>query len=724
MVDPGCAEENNGSIDLTPIGGTGTYSYAWSNGDGPLPAPNTDRQDIDNLPPGDYTVVITSGTQEITLTIGVDEPDPIVVTGMVAAATSGNNGSITLTPGGGNDPYSFAWTDGPTTQNRTDLTPGEYCVVVTDNSDCSSAEQCFTVGAAPVSFLSTSTQPASCSDGEDGTIRLVVENGARPFTVRLEPLGTETMVDDNTIEVMAPAGTYDVFVTDAQGAQIMTEVEVTAPERIAATGTVTSDTENDGCSGMISLNITGGTADYTVSWNNMDDGATISQLCAGAYVATITDDNGCMFTTDTFRVQRIDEDLDNITEVSCEGGNDGAIDVTIFGGLEPYTFSWTRTGDNTEIADTEDIAGITNGDYTLTIVDGTGAMLVRNYSVGITGGFAVNASVTSNFNGFGVNCFDAADGRAVATVSGQAEYTFEWFLDDTTVDTDSILDNVAAGTYQVIVTSSAGCEIERTVEITAPTPIVLETEITPITCGNTSDGAIEVTPMGGVGGYEFEWSNGSSSPRLSSLSAGTYGLTVTDGNGCLTEESYTLAAPEALAITFETTDATDGCNGSITVLPLGGNAPYRFDWPQLPNQGSSPVAEGLCPGEYTIEVTDATGCQTVTMVATVQDRRFPCLSGREVITPNGDGLNETFILFCSGEDAAINNSMEIYNRWGQLVFRTEDYNCSNDDGINCFEGRTNDGTPLPAGPYYYIFNFTNPIGEEMQQRGSLTIVRE
>ncbi len=720
VVDPGCFGEDNGSIDITPVGGTGDYTYVWSNGG--MEFANT--QDVDDLAPGDYTLVITSGTQEITQTIEVDTPDPITIAGMVTAATSGNNGAITITPGGGNAPYTFAWADGPTAQNRTDLTPGEYCVTVTDNSDCTSSE-CFTVGAAPVSFLSTSTLPALCSDSADGTIRLVIENGARPFSVRIEPLGTVETVDSNTIEILVPAGTYDVFVTDAQGGMLNTNLTVEAPSAISATSTVTSDTEDDGCSGMISLDISGGTAGYNVTWNNMAAGGTISQLCSGDYVATITDINGCTFVTEPITVNRIDESIVAITEVSCDGGTDGAIDVMIEGGVEPYTFSWTETGSTTELADTEDITAISNGSYTLTVIDATGAMLVRNYTVGVTAGFTVAATVTSDYLGFGVSCVDATDGSAAAVISGQGDFDFEWLQNDTTIDTDSILNDVGAGTYLLLVTSAAGCEIERTVEITAPEAITLTPTITAISCGNTNDGMITVTPAGGVSPYSFEWSDGSDSGQRSSLGAGSYGLTVTDANNCIAEDNYVLTAPEDLAITFETSDATDGCNGSITILPLGGSGTgYSYFWPQLPNQGNNAVASGLCPGEYTIEVTDGAGCQTVTMVATVLDRRFPCLSAREVITPNGDGLNETFILFCSGEDAAINNTMEIYNRWGQLVFETDDYNCSDDDGLNCFDGRTNDGTPLPAGPYYYIFNFTNPIGEEMQQRGSLTIVRE
>jgi gliding motility-associated-like protein len=719
-ISNGCSGEDNGCIDIEVEGGNGSYDYDWKLSDGTSFA-NT--QDVCDLAPGDYTVMISSGTEMTTGTFTVDTPSIIMVPGSVINSTSGNNGSITITPSGGSPGYSFEWADGPTTQNRTDLASGEYCVTVTDSNECPVSE-CFTVGSAPVSFMSTSTMPTSCFDGEDGIIRLVISNGARPFTVRIEPIGTVVVVDSNTIEVMVPAGTWDVSVTDAQNAEITTTLTVGSPSAISATSSLTSDTEDDGCSGMISLDVDGGTSDYTVTWSDMQDGPTISQLCSGEYTATITDANGCEFITETFTVGRIDEVQDSINSVACEDGIDGFIQVSVSGGVGPLEFSWTRTGEATELADTEDISDIGPGDYTLTITDATGATLVKNYTVGIAAGFVVFSEVTSNYSGFGVSCAGATDGSAVATISGQGDFDFEWFLNDTTVDTDSILNDVGIGTYLLIVTSAGGCEIERTIQIDGPTALVLTPTITPISCGSTNDGMISVVATGGVENYIFEWSNGSMSPQIQSLGSGDYGLTVTDANNCIMEESFTLIAPEDLAITFQATDATDGCNGSVQILPLGGSGTYRYFWPQLPNQGNSPLAEGLCPGDYTLEVTDANGCQTVIMTATVRDRRFPCLSAREVITPNGDGLNEAFILFCSEDATVANNNLEIYNRWGQLVYETEDYNCSDDGGMNCFRGDTNDGTDLPAGPYYYIFNYTNEFDEKRQQRGSLTIVRE
>jgi hypothetical protein len=725
-VDAGCPGENNGSIDLTVIGGSGGYSYLWNDG-------STDvgmTQDLDNLAPGDYTVTVTSGSDQVVQTVTVEEPTEITIAGDVTNATMGSNGAIVLVPTGGNSPYTFEWADGPTTQNRADLDAGEYCVTVTDASMCEMM-RCFTVGANAPTISGLVALDASCADADDGVIRLTMTNGVAPITVSVPEIPFTYTDDDNSIEVNVPPGTYTINLTDAQGGMLSTMVTVDGPEPLSYTSTVTSDTEDMDCSGMISLEIEGGTLPYTVAWSNSGSGATISQLCAGMYSGTITDANGCMLTTEAIEVSRIDEEIAGITDVACSDGTEGAIDVTITGGVTPYTFSWTRTGSSDEISTEEDLSsddvagGVTTGGYTLTVVDATGAMLIRNYTVGITAGFSVTTTVTSSFNGFGVSCIGATDGRIVIDISGQGDFMYEFIFDGQMVGVDSVLENAAAGIYTVTVLDEGNCEITEMIEVTAPPALVLESSITQISCGSANDGSLAVNPTGGVAPYSFIWSNDATTPRISALSEGTYGVTVTDANLCTTGESFTLTAPEDLAITFEAIDATEGCNGSVQIIPLGGSGNYRYTWPQLPSQGDNPLAEGLCPGEYTIEVTDDNECQTVTMIATVLDRRFPCLSAREVISPNGDGLNEKFILFCSNDDAAINNTMQVFNRYGQLVYKVADYDCSSDDsGTNCFEGRTNDGTILPEGPYYYIFDFTNLQGEPKQQRGSLTIVRE
>ena len=721
VVNVGCADQADGSIDITVSGGSGNYDYSW--GDGTTIISND--QDLTGLNPGEYTVTITSGSSQITQTVNLDPATPIVIDGTVTPANSGDNGAIVLTVTGGTTPYSFLWDDGVTTQNRTGLASGQHCVTVTDANDCT-ADRCFTVGSAAAAVSSVSTTPTSCSDSDDGRVRAVLTNVAVPLTVRVEPTGATSTSPTNTVEVDLPAGTYTLFFTDAQGVMLDTTVSVSAPEPLTANPVVTSDTEDTDCTGMIVLEIAGGTAPYDVSWSDMGTGATRSLLCAGDYVAVVTDANGCTLTAGLINVGRIDEELVAITDVACEDGTEGGIDVSITGGSTPYTFAWTRSGTPAEvIADTEDLTGQPAGDYRLRITDATGASLTRDYTIGISAGFVADAMVTSDFNGFGTTCAGAEDGRIVITLSGQGDFMFEFTRDGSLVGTDSILDNAAAGTYLATVIDEGGCEASIEVEVTAPPAIVIDGTITDLTCAGETDGVIAIAPSGGVGGYSVAWSTEAETPRISGLATGDYSVTVTDANGCTSSETYTLTGPEDLAITFEATPATEGCNGSIQVIPLGGSGNYTYVWPQLSDQGNNPFAEGLCPGAYTVEVSDDNDCQTVVMEVVVTDRRFPCLSVRDVISPNGDGLNESFVITCSDGDEALNNSLQIFNRYGQRVYNVTNYQCSDTDrGINCFEGRTNDGVVLPDGPYFYIFEFTNLIGEEMQQRGSITIVRD
>jgi len=289
-IDQGCPGEDNGAIDITVIGGNGNYNYIWSSGGTTI----SNDQDLTNLAPGDYQVMITSGECQVTQTITVEAPEPIRLSGVVTPAVSGNNGAITLTPSGGNPPLTFAWDDGPTTQNRNNLNTGEYCVTATDDSECS-VSMCYTVGSDQASILSVSTTPPSCLGSDDGRVSILISNGVAPFQVRIAPLNMTATSTDSDISLNLESGTYTIFITDAQGFMLDTVVTINPAEAITATATVTSDTEAAGCSGMISLNIAGGTGPYTVAWNDGEMGMTRSLLCAGDYTPTITDSNGCTF---------------------------------------------------------------------------------------------------------------------------------------------------------------------------------------------------------------------------------------------------------------------------------------------------------------------------------------------------------------------------------------------------------------------------------------------
>jgi gliding motility-associated-like protein len=154
----------------------------------------------------------------------------------------------------------------------------------------------------------------------------------------------------------------------------------------------------------------------------------------------------------------------------------------------------------------------------------------------------------------------------------------------------------------------------------------------------------------------------------------------------------------------------------------GGQEPYNYKWINLNNRTENMITN-LCPGEYIVEVTDALGCLPVEASGIVRDRTQPCFSTRTILTPGGDGLNDSFIIFCADEYP--NNRLKIYNRWGELVYQMDNYDCTQNGG-ECFMGKKqNSDEILPEGAYYWVLEYTdNASGEEVQLRGSLTILAE
>ena len=492
-VNSGCFGEDNASIDVTVTGGDGEYDFTWAR-DGMTVS---DTEDLNDVPPGEYTLTITSGGATETLVVPVTAPTQILPNATVTQADAGNNGSITLAPTGGVAPLAFVWGDGTATRDRTMLTPGEYCVTITDANECT-IDQCFTVGGTDFQITMVDVFPTTCNDALDGRAVLDFTGGAAPFTITVAPTGQTVMSNQPRIELTLGGGTFSITVTDATGMSDTEMVTVEAPDAITSNLAIVSDTEDMGCTGSIDLNLAGGTGSYQIAWSNGAGTAVIGSLCPGAYSATVTDENGCTFMTGDITIGQVTEELVAITSVACEDGADGSIDVTIDGGVGPLTFSWVLANTADVIASTEDLMNVGAGVYTLTATDATGATIIRNYTVDVAAGFTVTSEATSDFNGFGVSCPGAADGSISTTVSGASMFTYEYFLGDQLVGADAVLTDAVAGTYTIRVTGPGGCESTREVVLTEPTPVMVATTVVPVSCSDETDGSIRATPSGGV----------------------------------------------------------------------------------------------------------------------------------------------------------------------------------------------------------------------------------
>ena len=714
IITKPCPGATNGSIDLTIQGGVEPITYKWTKM-GQAGTIGT-TQDIPNLGSGTYFVMVSDASgQQITGTFEVTVNN-LVITPTIIPSPNGNDGSIGLSIQGGNAGYTFAWSpNAGSGASITGLAPGQYCVTITYQSVCS-FEACYNVPGQALGLAISGQTPVDCFGDDNGTVTVNIAGGTGPYTVEIGENSYPFNAAGNYTITDVPAGTYDIVLSDSQGGQVTKSVTISEPAPIAVDVIVVHDTEDPGCTGNITLGITGGTPTYSVGWNAPIMGPQVV-VCAGNYNAVITDSHGCQVTLPNIVVNTFSESA-VIEDNDCEDDQTGSITLNLTGGNTPYTVKWRESENGPVIAQGVSLPNLGAGTYYAEITEASGNILHRSYTIDIASNLRVETGATTDYNGYAVSCAAAADGVLKATAMGQAgTATYEWLLNGSVVGMDATLNNVAPGLYTIRVFDN-DCTIERQIEVSAPPALTVDAlNIKPTECKGERNGEIVVQAAGGVTvqPYIYRWDNNDFGPVADLLPSGEHTVSVTDGNGCEIVQSFTVPEPEVLQVTVETEPATEkDCNGTARAVVTGGNPPYNYNW-LTQNNAATAIITGLCPGEYEVEVTDFNGCQGKTGKGTVEDKRFPCLEERVVITPDGNGSNDEFIIFCIGE--LVDNHLEIYNRWGQLVFETDDYD-------NTWEGTSQNGEPLPEGPYYYILEYRGPDNELIQVKGSISLLRD
>ncbi len=533
-----CNGGSDGAINTNVIGMQGAnYGYSWT-------GPNNftaNTQNISNIGAGTYTVTVTepaiTGCQS-TASFTVTEPPAISIQGTVTdvSCNGGSDGAIDITVSGGTGPYSFSWTDAnnnpiANTEDVSGLSAGQYTVTVTDGNGCQQTAT-FTVNQPPaISIQLNSITHVSCNGGSDGAIDITVSGGTGPYTY------TWTDANNNPIAVTEdvsnlPAGTYTVWVVDANGCTQSASFTVNEPTAITIQGNVTDASCNGSQDGAINITVSGGTAPYSYSWTGPNNfSATtqnISNLDPGTYTVTVTDNNGCTATAQFTVGATVNITVQaNVTDVSCNGGSDGAIDITVSGGTGPYTFSWTDANNN-QIATTEDISGVPAGAYTVTVTDANGCTQTATFTVNEPSAIFVQDSIVD------VSCNGGSDGEIYITVSGgTGPYTFSWTdANNNQIATTEDISGVPAGTYTVTVTDANGCTYTASFNVNEPPALSVSISV--------QNGDLIASASGGTPPYQYQWSNGDNDSVVTNASAGTYVVTVVDANGCTAQDSITI----------------------------------------------------------------------------------------------------------------------------------------------------------------------------------------
>jgi len=596
ITNESCSGAADGAIGLTPTGGSGVFTYAWSNSAGNV-ATNT------GLTAGTYTVTISdnAGCDTIVEFI-IDAP-----TGILIADTSTNascfgicDGTITLTPSGGGGSYSYNWSpipgNGQGVQAATGLCAGDYMVTVSDINGCEAYDTITITSPNEIIQDTAIVVDATCGDC-DGTITSTISGGGGGFNYAWTN-GDTTNVSDSLC-----FGFYQLTVTDANGCFEVFGYPVSETDGPEISLTAVNASALGQCDGTATVTVTSSLGTVVYAWSNGDTTQTADSLCAGLVVVTVTDTNGCS-SVDTITIFEPDAmalDFD-VTDITCEDGPcNGEITANVAGGVLPYSFAWSN-GDTTQT-----ITGLCAGTYTVTVTDDNGTIIIDSVTLDSPSAFTIVANVTE------LGCPGTCDGVIDLTITGTSTPMILWSTGDTT----NVIDSLCAGTYTVTISDTSGCDDSLTFVLTSPPDITIALDsMTEPDC-QQANGSISVSAGGGTGStYGYRWldiafddlvPNQTTSTAIN-LFAGIYNVEITDSNGCLDTFNFILNnnnAPDIALDSLVNVSCFGECDGSISITLSGGTSPYVTQW----STGTTTMNDSnLCAGFDTLAVADANLC--------------------------------------------------------------------------------------------------------------------
>lgn len=580
------------------------------------------------------------------------------------------------------------------------------------------------------SSVSASMTDDICSSGI-GTVTATPTTGIPVYSYNWPGLGNQTTQSVNGVF----AGTYIVQMIDGNGCGSSANVTVgDTPAAFQGSFTVVScPGGNDGTAFAEMVPMLG---NITYLWDDplMQTTQTAVGLTAGQYNCTITSDIGCLgvVTIDVLEIPGLIANIANQTDVTCNSGSDGMIELNVIQGTPPYSYSWDNSVSTTNIA-----SNLMVGAHSIDITDSNGCMINIQGVLGEPAPLSITF-VTANTQ----ICPEDDILLEVTGTGGSSLHTFTWSENGTVIGTGdqiTVDPSLTNTTYCVVMSEACGSPTdEECTLIYFPIPIVpsaIPDEVEKCVPGyyeftNTSTNGGEIaTTYWDFGSLELsmlEAGNDSISMWFDEVGTYTLNMTITSVYGCVYEDSVSaiieVKATPTADFFFSTNPATI-FETSVFMQDKSSFDVVAWDWfspGSLPMTSSSQSPSFQFPegvvGEYpvTLAVVTERGCiDTVTYIFNViPDVLF---FAPNTFTPDGDEFNQNWKPQISGIDI-YDYDMFIFNRWGELIWESHDPSVGWDG--------TYQGKPVQNGTYAWRARVTNLYDDGKEEfSGSINLIR-
>ncbi|HEY9124922.1 MAG TPA: gliding motility-associated C-terminal domain-containing protein, partial [Bacteroidales bacterium] len=650
------------------------------------------------------------------------------------------DGSIHLNPKGGHGGYQYFWRDSTgtiiaTTKDIGNLDAGKYYLRLADTSTRITESQIMHMSCDYFDTL-VLTKPAQlvvshrqsdyngygidCNGSNTGYAKALANGGFGKYSYTWSKVGIGNLpFSGDSISKLA-AGQYVLTVGYGKGCNEKDTFELTQPLPLSNNAVLSNyNDSNISCFGLkdgfIHTTISQGVPGYTYNWQNLPSNATIGtsnnldNIGAGNYKLTVRDKNNCSHVWN-YHLSEPDKLGASITSIrqTCNGVKDGKAFISnAFGGIKPYMYKWLNGSYDT----VSSVNNLVEGSYNVVMQDKNGCFVNLPFTILEPNPLNVELVIQSDYKSRSISCYNASDAKLYANVMGGTRpYIYHWSRLDNIVQnfsSDSVQYGLSAGKYGVIVSDSSNCHGSSTITITQPDSLQMSLDLTNVNCYLGDDGKARATVIGGTRPYRFMWNFVEGDSLAEGLRAGNFNVDVYDANNCYKNGKFVLTQPDSLRLTVSVkTDpyCPATFDGQLKVESAGGVAPYQFNW----NTGStSDALYDIQQGQYLVTVTDAHSC-TQTMAIELKAKNNDCVSIPLAFSPNKDGYNEKWnILAGDPRNYQILSELypkavvEIYNRWGTLVYRSERGYKEE------WDGRSNMKMDLPMDSYYYSIDLGN-----------------